>query len=34
MLSYANVNAENGFLAVRVIKTKSKKIVNFRIKFI
>ena len=34
MLSYANVNAENGFLAVHVIKTKNKKLVNFRIKFI
>ena len=31
MLSYANVNAENGFLAVQVIKIKNKNLVKFQI---
>jgi len=31
MLSYANVNEENGFLVVRVIKIKNKKLVKFQI---
>ena len=30
MLSYANVNAENGFLAVHVIEIKNKKLVKFQ----
>ncbi len=30
MLSYDNVNAENGFLAVQVIKIKNKKLVKFQ----
>ena len=31
MLSYANINAENGFLAAQVIKIKNKKLVKFQI---
>ena len=31
MLSYANVNEENGFLVVRMIKIKNKKLVKFQI---
>ena len=31
MLSYANVNAVNGFLAVHVIKIKNQKLVKFQI---
>ena len=29
MLSYANVNEENGFLVVHVTKIKNKKLVKF-----
>ena len=31
MLSYANVNEENGFLVVQVIEIKNKKLVKFQI---
>jgi len=31
MLSYANVNVENGFLAAQVIKIKNEKAVKFQI---
>ena len=31
MLSYANINAKNGFLAAQVIKIKNKKLVKFQI---
>ncbi len=31
MLSYANVNEENGFLVFHVIKIKNKKLVKFQI---
>ena len=30
MLSYANVNEENGFLVVHVIEIKNKKLVKFQ----
>jgi len=31
MLSYANVNEENGFLVVHVIEIKNKELVKFHI---